>query len=83
MKTAFANGLGAFKSSARSSNEITLTYENEKIRIEFLKEDLFRLKISQAGIFGVRGVSCCFSLRRPSLTIFLYRSMRMESQPLA
>ena len=74
MKTAFANGLGAFKSSARSSNEITLTYENEKIRIEFLKEDLFRLKISQAGIFEEK--PSCSSAKIPSAKIPLQTSLR-------
>jgi len=69
MKTTFANGLGAFKSSIRSSNGINLVYENEKVRIEFLKEDLFRIKISQAGKFDEN--PSCSVIKIPSQKVSL------------
>ncbi len=69
MKKDFANGLGKLKSFAKSAKGIELAYENEKVRIEFLKDDLFRIKISQAGKFDEKP-SCSVS-RLPSSKITL------------
>ncbi len=51
MKSGFANGLGELKGISKGRNSILLQYEVEKVRIDFFKDDLFRIKISQRGKF--------------------------------
>ena len=51
LKADFANTLDPYQECRRIAHGAAIDFETEKMRIEFIRDDLVRIKISQGGVF--------------------------------